>query len=126
MLVAGRIIVRISVGLTSAVVPIYQLEATAPAIQGRIVSLQEWYTRNITFNKLMEYYLGLLHGAFSSNTSSNSVAPTATASRKQCLRWKEGRREQTRSNLTSSMSSVLNVSDSILSRVNQPKELPLR
>ena len=45
MLVAGRIISGISVGLTSAVVPIYQSEVTVPAIRGRIVSLQEWYTR---------------------------------------------------------------------------------
>ena len=49
MLVAGRIISGISVGLTSAVVPIYQSEVTAPTIRGRIVSLQEWCTR--------QYYL---------------------------------------------------------------------
>ena len=45
MLVAGRIITGISVGLSSAVVPIYQSEITGPAIRGRIVSLQVWYTR---------------------------------------------------------------------------------
>ena len=44
MLVVGRIISGISVGLSSAVVPIYQSEITAPAIRGRIVSLQQWYT----------------------------------------------------------------------------------
>ena len=49
MLVAGRIIAGISVGLSSAVVPIYQSEITAPAIRGRIVSLQQWYAR--------QYYL---------------------------------------------------------------------
>ena len=49
MLVAGRIIAGISVGLSSAVVPIYQSEITAPAIRGRMVSLQQWYTR--------QYYL---------------------------------------------------------------------
>lgn len=42
MLVVGRIISGISVGLSSAVVPIYQSEITAPAIRGRIVSLQQW------------------------------------------------------------------------------------
>ena len=51
MLVVGRIIAGISVGLSSAVVPIYQSEITAPAIRGRIVSLQEWYTRLLYFNK---------------------------------------------------------------------------
>ena len=45
MLVVGRIISGISVGLTSTIVPIYQSEVTAPEIRGRIVSLQEWYTR---------------------------------------------------------------------------------
>ena len=49
MLVAGRIIGGISVGLSSAVVPIYQSEITAPAIRGRIVSLQAWYTRQYYF-----------------------------------------------------------------------------
>jgi len=42
MLVVGRIISGISVGLSSAVVPIYQSEITAPRIRGRIVSLQQW------------------------------------------------------------------------------------
>ena len=44
MLVVGRIISGISVGLASAVIPIYQSEITAPAIRGRIISLQQWYT----------------------------------------------------------------------------------
>lgn len=42
MLCLGRIISGISVGLSSAVVPIYQSEITAPSIRGRIVSLQQW------------------------------------------------------------------------------------
>ena len=42
MLVVGRIISGVSVGLASAVIPIYQSEITAPAIRGRIVSLQQW------------------------------------------------------------------------------------
>ena len=45
MLVAGCIIAGISVGLSGAIVPIYQSEITSPAIRGRIVSLQVWYTR---------------------------------------------------------------------------------
>ena len=43
MLVVGRIIAGLCVGLASAVVPIYQSEITAPHIRGRMVSLQQWY-----------------------------------------------------------------------------------
>ena len=50
MLVVGRIISGMSVGLASAVVPIYQSEITAPAIRGRMVSLQQWY--NPVFKKM--------------------------------------------------------------------------
>ena len=42
MLVVGRIIAGLSVGLASATVPLYQSEITAPAIRGRMVSLQQW------------------------------------------------------------------------------------
>jgi len=54
MLVAGRIISGISVGLSSAVVPIYQSEITAPSIRGRIVSLQQW---SITWGILIQYFI---------------------------------------------------------------------
>ena len=37
MLIVGRIISGMSVGLASAVIPIYQSEITAPAIRGRII-----------------------------------------------------------------------------------------
>ncbi len=43
MLVVGRIISGLSVGISSAIVPIYQSEITAPSIRGRMVSLQQWY-----------------------------------------------------------------------------------
>ena len=81
MLVVGRIISGISVGLASAVIPIYQSEITAPAIRGRIISLQQWCTHQSylksKYNKLTGF-LGLFHGVFSSNTSFNSVAHTST------------------------------------------------
>ena len=54
MLVVGRIISGISVGLSSAVVPIYQSEITAPAIRGRMVSLQQW---SITWGILIQYFI---------------------------------------------------------------------
>jgi len=73
MLVAGRIISGISVGLSSAVVPIYQSEITAPRIRGRIVSLQQWsvnhsrlldscidftlHDRSITWGILIQYFI---------------------------------------------------------------------
>jgi MFS family permease len=54
MLVAGRIISGISVGLSSAIVPIYQSEITAPAIRGRIIALQQW---SITWGILIQYFI---------------------------------------------------------------------
>lgn len=42
MLVVGRIVSGLSIGIASAIVPIYQSEITAPAIRGRMVSLQQW------------------------------------------------------------------------------------
>jgi sugar porter (SP) family MFS transporter len=54
MLVVGRIVSGISVGLSSAVVPIYQSEITAPSIRGRMVSLQQW---SITWGILIQYFI---------------------------------------------------------------------
>jgi MFS family permease len=42
MLVAGRVISGISVGIASSCVPLYQSEITPPAIRGRLVSMQQW------------------------------------------------------------------------------------
>ncbi|KAL0958689.1 hypothetical protein HGRIS_014020 [Hohenbuehelia grisea] len=54
MLVVGRIIAGMSVGISSAIVPIYQSEITAPAIRGRMVSLQQW---SITWGILIQYFI---------------------------------------------------------------------
>ncbi|ESK86711.1 glucose transporter [Moniliophthora roreri MCA 2997] len=54
MLVAGRVIAGASVGISSAVVPIYQSEITAPSIRGRLVSLQQW---SITWGILIQYFI---------------------------------------------------------------------
>ena len=87
MLVAGRIISGISVGLASAVIPIYQSEITAPAIRGRMVSLQQWYeqTSLTYFNQkwfilILGTPLGLSHGVFSFNISFSSVVRTSMVS----------------------------------------------
>lgn len=42
MLVVGRIISGLSVGIASAVVPVYQSEIAEPRIRGRIVATQQW------------------------------------------------------------------------------------
>ncbi len=65
MLVVGRIISGLSVGLASAVVPIYQAEITAPAIRGRMVSLQQCPSPGVSCCNIL----------------CNSAAPTSTASR---------------------------------------------
>ncbi|OCH85511.1 general substrate transporter [Obba rivulosa] len=54
MLVAGRVISGLSVGIASAVVPIYQSEITAPSIRGRIVAMQQW---SITWGILLQYFV---------------------------------------------------------------------
>ncbi|KAJ8082340.1 high affinity glucose transporter [Marasmius tenuissimus] len=54
MLVVGRIIAGMSVGISSAIVPVYQSEITAPSIRGRLVSLQQW---SITWGILIQYFI---------------------------------------------------------------------
>ncbi|KAJ3536324.1 hypothetical protein NM688_g6854 [Phlebia brevispora] len=54
MLVAGRVVSGLSVGIASATVPIYQSEITAPAIRGRLVSMQQW---SITWGIFLQYFV---------------------------------------------------------------------
>ncbi|KAH7922702.1 general substrate transporter [Leucogyrophana mollusca] len=54
MLVVGRVISGLSVGLSSTVVPIYQSEITAPAIRGRLVAMQQW---SITWGIMLQYFV---------------------------------------------------------------------
>lgn len=54
MLVVGRIIAGLSVGIASTTVPLYQSEITAPAIRGRMVSLQQW---SITWGIMLQYFI---------------------------------------------------------------------
>lgn len=49
MLVAGRVIAGICVGMTSALVPVYQSEIAPKEIRGRIVSLQQWAITWVSF-----------------------------------------------------------------------------
>jgi MFS family permease len=54
MLIVGRVISGISVGVASSVVPIYQSEIAAPNIRGRLVSVQQW---SITWGILLQYFV---------------------------------------------------------------------
>ncbi|KAF8429683.1 general substrate transporter [Tirmania nivea] len=54
MLIAGRIIAGICVGITSSLVPVYQSEIAPKEIRGRIVSLQQWA---ITWGILIQYFI---------------------------------------------------------------------
>ncbi|KIJ14590.1 L-arabinose isomerase [Paxillus involutus ATCC 200175] len=54
MLVVGRVIAGISVGLSSTVVPIYQSEIAAPSTRGRIVCMQQWL---ITWDIMLQYFV---------------------------------------------------------------------
>src|ERR1700742_2768095 len=54
MLVVGRVISGLSVGIASATVPLYQAEITAPSIRGRLISLQQW---SITWGILIQYFI---------------------------------------------------------------------
>ncbi|MCJ1292605.1 MFS sugar transporter [Xylographa carneopallida] len=54
MLVVGRLVSGLGVGIESAVVPIYQAEIAPPEIRGRVVSLQQWA---ITWGILIQYFI---------------------------------------------------------------------
>ncbi|KAI0954390.1 hypothetical protein AcV7_007639 [Taiwanofungus camphoratus] len=54
MLVVGRVISGLAVGIASAIVPIYQSELAAPAIRGRPISIQQW---SITWGILLQYFV---------------------------------------------------------------------
>ncbi|KAK3816916.1 MAG: general substrate transporter [Linnemannia elongata] len=54
MLIVGRLINGVAVGLASMIVPIYQAEIAPKNIRGRIVSLQQWA---ITWGILIQYFI---------------------------------------------------------------------
>lgn len=89
MLVAGRVISGLAVGIASAIVPIYQSEITAPAIRGRLVSMQQWYVCTLFPPALLHLRIGPLRGVFCCSTLSSLVARTSmekhrSASRGAC------------------------------------------
>lgn len=54
MLVVGRVIAGICVGIASAICPVYQSEIAPREIRGRVVSLQQWA---ITWGILIQYFI---------------------------------------------------------------------
>ncbi|KAL9117484.1 MAG: hypothetical protein Q9187_005981 [Circinaria calcarea] len=54
LLITGRVISGICVGIASTVVPIYQAEIAPKEIRGRVVSLQQWA---ITWGILIQYFI---------------------------------------------------------------------
>jgi MFS family permease len=42
LLVVGRIVAGLCVGIASSIVPVYQAEIARKEIRGRVVSLQQW------------------------------------------------------------------------------------
>lgn len=54
MLMTGRVISGISVGIASTTIPLYQSEITEPSIRGRLVSIQQW---SITWGILIQYFI---------------------------------------------------------------------
>ncbi|KAF8482460.1 general substrate transporter [Russula ochroleuca] len=54
MLIVGRIISGVSVGIASTTIPLYQAEITLPSIRGRLVSIQQW---SITWGILIQYFI---------------------------------------------------------------------
>lgn len=54
MLVVGRVIAGVCVGIASSICPVYQSEIAPKEIRGRVVSLQQWA---ITWGILIQYFI---------------------------------------------------------------------
>ncbi|KAJ4305242.1 high affinity glucose transporter [Kalmusia sp. IMI 367209] len=54
LLCFGRVVSGISIGIASAIVPVYQSEIAPKEIRGRVVSLQQWA---ITWGILIQYFI---------------------------------------------------------------------
>src|ERR1700712_1416935 len=54
MLVVGRVIAGVVVGIASSICPVYQAEIAPKEIRGRVVSLQQWA---ITWGILIQYFI---------------------------------------------------------------------
>ncbi|GAA6022343.1 hypothetical protein JCM10207_003293 [Rhodosporidiobolus poonsookiae] len=66
MLVTGRVIAGIAVGIASAIVTVYQAEITRPSIRGRIVSIQQL---SIMSGIMLQYFVTFGCAEIDSNAS---------------------------------------------------------
>lgn len=74
MLVVGRIIAGICVGITSSLVPVYQAEIAPKEIRGRVVSLQQWA---ITWGILIQYFIQYGSSFYDGGAENENQSPTA-------------------------------------------------
>jgi MFS family permease len=54
LLVVGRVIAGLCIGIASAMVPVYQAEIAPKEIRGRVISLQQWA---ITWGILIQFFI---------------------------------------------------------------------
>jgi len=73
MLVVGRVVAGLCVGIASSICPVYQAEIAPKEIRGRVVSLQQWA---ITWGILIQYFIQ--YGA--SNVDGGPNNPTQSTS----------------------------------------------
>lgn len=74
MLIVGRVIAGICVGITSSLVPVYQSEIAPKEIRGRIVSLQQWA---IAWGILIQYFIQYGSSFVGGGPNAEYQSPTA-------------------------------------------------
>lgn len=74
MLIVGRVIAGICVGITSSLVPVYQSEIAPKEIRGRIVSLQQWA---IAWGILIQYFIQYGSSFVGGGPKAEHQSPTA-------------------------------------------------
>lgn len=76
MLVVGRVIAGLCVGIASSICPVYQAEIAPKEIRGRVVSLQQWA---ITWGILIQYFIQ--YGASNVDGGPNNPSQSTSAFR---------------------------------------------
>lgn len=76
MLVVGRVIAGLCVGIASSICPVYQAEIAPKEIRGRVVSLQQWA---ITWGILIQYFIQ--YGASNVDGGPNNPSQSTAAFR---------------------------------------------
>lgn len=76
MLVVGRVVAGLCVGIASSICPVYQAEIAPKEIRGRVVSLQQWA---ITWGILIQYFIQ--YGASNVDGGPNNLSQSTAAFR---------------------------------------------